>query len=385
MIMLKQTSAVALLLTTFSIAVAMSPGCGSDGPSRPSGTAGAGGGTAGSGTAGAGTAGSGTAGEGTAGAGTAGAGTAGAGTAGAGTAGVDGGSAGAGTAGAGTAGAGTAGAAPPVVTAATAVLEIDDVIVSLKAGADGGVDGAVADGGVDGSADGVVADGGVDGSADGGSDGPAATPAVGVSYTFNTSTIGVDGWHYTPYGSTPTNDPNGAENLANESTALSPLAWIGTDDADGLSTSGSIKGTVPFQFQGDQIDFQAFSQATAKYNWSGYKLTAKVKLVSGGNKAYGCPLSASAYISQVGYATANSTPVNLVTGQWVTVTFDLDTAITSSPSADDSQVTQMGLQINTGPTCVGTTPPDAGTDTAPTDGGTDVPVDAPASDVASGN
>ncbi len=391
--MLKQTSAVAFLLTTFAIAVAMSPGCGSDSPSRPSGTAGAGGGTAGVGTAGAGTAGEGTAGAGTAGAGTAGAGTAGAGTAGAGTAGAGtagagggtagAGTAGAGTAGSGTAGAGTAGAAPPVVTASTAILEIDDVIVSLKADVDGGVDGAVADGSVDGSADEgvdgvVVADSGVDGSADGGADAPAGPLAVGVSYKFNTSAIGVDGWHYTQYGSNP-------QALAGESTALAPLAWIGTDDADGLSTSGALKGTVPFQYQGDQIDFQAFSQAGAKYIWSGYKLSAKVKLVSGGNKAYGCPLSASAYISQVGYATANSAPVNLVTGQWVTVTWDLDTAITSSPSADDSQVTQMGLQINTGPTCVGTTPPDAGTDApvdAPADGGTsaDAPVDEPASD-----
>ncbi|HSZ82361.1 MAG TPA: hypothetical protein VLA14_08770 [Polyangia bacterium] len=60
--------------------------------------------------------------------------------------------------------------------------------------------------------------------------------------------------------------------------------------------------------------------------------------------------------------------MNLVTGQWVTVTWDLATALTSNPSADPSQVTQMGLQINTGPACVGTTPPDASVD-GPADGG----------------
>jgi hypothetical protein len=378
MIMLKQTSAVALLLTTFGIAVAISPGCGSDSPSRP-GTAGAGGGTAGAGTAGAGTAG-----EGTAGAGTAG--TIG-GTAGAGTAGAAGGTAGAGTAGAGTAGAGTAGAAgapPPVITAGPAVIEIDDVIVSQKStGADGGVDGA-SDGGVDGAiaSDGgvdgaVTSDGGVDGSADGGaSDGPIGAPATGVSYTFDTT---AQGWKYSPYGSTPNNAPTDPTNLAITST----LAWSATDDADGHSTSGVLKGNVQFKYQGDRIDFQAFTNPMAQYNWTGFVVTAKVKLVSGGNLAYGCPLEAYIYVSDAdgSYNTKTSVPVNLVTGGWVTVTFDLADA--AAQGLDIAKANQLGLQMDTGPACVGTTPPDAGTDTAPTDGGTtDAPVDAPASDVA---
>jgi hypothetical protein len=368
MIMLKQTSTVALLLTTFSIAVAMSPGCGGSTTRKPAdGGAGAGGGTAGAGTAG-----EGTAGAGTAGAGTAGAGTAGAGTAGAGTAGVDGGTAGAGTAGA--AGAGTAGAAPPVVTAGPAVIELDDVIVSLKAAPDGGVDagtdGAVSDGGVDGSSDGAVSsDGGVDGG-DAASDGPVGPPNVGVSYTFDTTALG---WKFSPYGSSSlTNSPTDATNLALTST----LAWSATDDADGHSTSGVLKGNIQYKYLGDRIDFQAFTQATAKYDWTGYTVSAKVKLVSGGNLAFGCPLQADIYISDsANYNTKVSAKVNLVTGGWVTVTWDTADALTAG--VDITKVTQLGLQIDTGPACVGTTPPDAGID-APADM---APSDAPADTV----
>ncbi len=364
--MLKQTSAVALLLTTFSIAVAMSPGCGGSSP-RATGTAGAGGGTAGAGTAGEGTAGEGTAGSGTAGAGTAGAGTAGlggtagAGTAGAGTAGA--GTAGAGTAGAGTAGAGTAGAAPPVVTAGPAVIEIDDVIVSLKSsGADGGVDaadGAVADGSVDGSSDGAVSsDGG-----DAATDAPVGPPSIGVSYTFDTTALG---WKFSPYGSvslgssaTDTNNP----------ALISTLAWSGTDDADGHSNSGVLKGTVQYKYLGDRIDFQAFTNPMAQYNWTGFVATAKVKLVSGGNLAYGCPLEAVIYVSDAdgSYNTKVSADVNLVQGSWVTITFDLADA--AAQGLDIAKANQLGLQIDTGPACVGTTPPDAGTDVG-SDGGT---------------
>jgi hypothetical protein len=384
-IMLRQTSTVAFLLTTFSIAVAMSPGCGGSTARKPAPDGGAGSGTAGAGTAGEGTAGAGTAGEGTAGAGTAGAGTAGAGTAGAD----------AGSAGAGTAGAGTAGAAPPVVTATTTVIELDDVIVSLKASPDGGVDGStsgdggtdgvVADGGTDGvvgdgGVDAISGDGGVDGSADDGSDAATVAPNVGVSYTFDTTALG---WKFSPYGSMSLGS---LSTDANNPALISTLAWSGTDDADGHSNSGVLKGTVQYKYQGDRIDFQAFTNPTALYNWTGYVVSAKVKLVSGGNLAYGCPIEADIYISDSNaYNTKLSALVNLVQGSWVTVTFDAADAL--ALGVDITKVNQMGLQIDTGPACVGTTPPDAGTDTPTTDGGTstDAPVDVATSDVAAGN
>jgi hypothetical protein len=354
-------------------------GCGGSTPRKvTTGTAGHAGtnGTAG-GTAGQTT---GTAGDnGTAGA--AGGGTAGSagGTAGAagGTAGAAGGTAGAagGTAGAagGTAGAagdnGAAGtAAPPVISSSTAILEIDDVIVALTSSGstDGGVDGAADggnDGGVDGGAD-ASADGGVDGAVDAGSSGPAAT---GVAYTFDT---GVGSWHFTSYGSTPPGPPS-ATNYASTST----LSWAGTDDADGKSTSGSLKGSVPFQHDGDQIDFQAFSLQAGMFNWSGgYTVTAKVKQVSGGNLRQNCPLTAVLYVSEAtDYNTTLGPPVNLVPGQWVTVTYDLSTT-----QINISAVSQLGIQINTGnaSACTGPLIGDGGTDAATDGSTTDVPVDS---------
>jgi hypothetical protein len=277
------------------------------------------------------------------------------------TGGTGGGMAGA-TAGAGGAAGATAGAGgtpppppPPVVTSSTAVIEVDNVIAALKGGS------GSSDGGVD-AGDG----GGVDAGSDGGVDGGAADAPVSqaVAYTFDTSALGLQGWHYTGYGSTPTDKATDPTNLANRSM----LAWQATDDADGRSTSGVLKGTVPFQYENDQIDFQAFTQATGKYNWTGYVLTAKVKLVSGGNLKNGCPIQAFLYASQVGYGTSTSAKVDLVLGQWVTVTYDMADAL--SAGTDITMTTQMGLQMNTGPACVGTTPPDAGVDS---------PVDAPAS------
>jgi hypothetical protein len=252
------------------------------------------------GTAGSGTAGSGTAGAGTAGAGTAGDGTAGAGTAGAGTAGAD----------AAAGATGTAGANPDAAP---------DVVIEAP---------------------------------------PPFMPdgSQNLSYLFDTTSMM---WNYSRFGSTPgADDP---ANLAKTST----LAWDGTNDVDNKTTSGSLKGTVAFKSEGDRIDFQAFSMVPAKYDWRGYVVTAKVKLVSGGNLKNGCPITADIYVSFVqganNYQTTTSTPVALVKGSWVTLTYDLDNA-----GSDFSMTTQMGLQMTTGGAC----------DAIPVDGGTDATGDA---------
>jgi hypothetical protein len=200
---------------------------------------------------------------------------------------------------------------------------------------------------------------GADAAADAPADATTPPPdgSQDLTDTFDT-TAAASTWHFSPYGSTPDNMPTAANNLA----TLSTLAWDGTDDADGLTTSGSLKGTVAFRSVGDRIDFQAFTQATALYNWTGYQITAKVKLVSGGNLTPGCPLSAWLYVSQVGYNTSLSTPVNLSTGTWVTVTYDMADA-----TIDVSQINQMGLQMTTGAVCLG----DAGASDAATDASAD--------------
>ena len=189
--------------------------------------------------------------------------------------------------------------------------------------------------------------------------------SMGISDTFDTT---IEAWYFTKYGSTP--DANAPNNLALISTG--PV-WDGTDDADGKTTSGSLKGTVPFTAAGDRIDFQAFSVAPGMYDWTGYTVSAKVKLVSGGNIAPGCPLTAWLYVSgpAPGYMSPTEAPVNLTTGSWVTLTFNMTDA--AAGGADITHISQMGIQITTGATCVGTAP----------DGGTDGSVDMSISDGAS--
>jgi hypothetical protein len=166
--------------------------------------------------------------------------------------------------------------------------------------------------------------------------------SMSKSWTFDMNT---DGWVFSRYGSTPNGMPDSADNLAKTSV----LAWDMGNDADNKATSGSIKGTVPFKAVGDRIDFQAFSQATGKYDWTGYQVSAKVKLVSGGNIAPNCPLYAYLYVSQAdNYDTRTSPKVALQTGAWSTVTFDLATA-----TINIKAINQLGIQIDTGAACGG--------------------------------
>jgi hypothetical protein len=325
-------------------------GCGSSSPRKATtGTAGSGG----SGTAGS---------TGTSGTGGATGGTGGMAGATAGTTGGTGGMAG-----------GTAGTPAPIISSSTTVLEIDDVVVSLTnpvSAPDGGTD-AADDAGDSGTADGGTSDAGT---GDGGTSdaGPAGPPATGVSYTFDTT---IEGWKYTSYGSTPIGPPS-ATNYASTST----LVWS-TDDADGKSTSGSLKGTVPFQYDNDQIDFQAFSVQAGMFDWSaGYTVSAKVRQVSGGNLRQNCPLSAWLYLSEAtDYNTGNSPHVDLVPGQWVTVSFATSAF---NPMVNLTGVSQLGIEINTemASACTGPLITDGGTD-GPADAGADAPAtDAPATD-----
>jgi hypothetical protein len=236
-------------------------------------------------------------------------------------------------------------------------------------GTGGGGTGGIATGGtggVDAAAGGT--DGGVAGSDAAATDdapvevAPPAQPdpTQAVSWKFNT--LADQTWHLTKYGSTP--DANAANNLA----LISTIAWDGTNDADSLTTSGSLKGTVPFTAVGDRVDFQAFSVGAGMYNWLGYTISAKVKVVSGGNIKAGCPLHAWLYLSQApDYNTALAGPTDLVTGQWVTLTYD-----TANFNYDIAHISQMGIQITTGDACAGTAP-DGGVDAA-ADGGTDAVV-----------
>src|SRR5262249_39584735 len=119
--------------------------------------------------------------------------------------------------------------------------------------------------------------------------------ATGVSYTFDSD---MEGRHYTPYGSTPNigfGDQGTSPRRKLSDPSVSQLEFDSTNDADGRTdASGALKLTVGFYAANDQIDVQAFSanpnDATQWKVWRGFRATARVKFVSGGNLNPACPL-----------------------------------------------------------------------------------------------
>jgi len=231
--------------------------------------------------------------------------------------------------------------------AGTAVILIDNVFVVEKSLGDASSATDAAEAGGDGGAtDGDISDALVV------SEGAGAT---GVSYTFDSD---IDGWHYTPYGSTPNIgflDPGTSGRLKLSDPSVSQLEFDSTNDADGrVDASGALKLTVGFYAANDQIDVQAFTanpnDATQWKVWRGFRATARVKFVSGGNLNPACPLRMTIYISTgISYATVLSPPVNLTAGSdWATLTFDFDTIAPGETGLDVTQVNQLGIQANTG-------------------------------------
>ena len=138
-------------------------------------------------------------------------------------------------------------------------------------------------------------------------DAPLPVPDVPqtVSYAFDTDT---QGWMLAPYGSTPPAmgaTPPPPNNLGRTSM----LVFDPANDVEGRTTSGALRGTVPFLTTGERVDFQAFSVAAGMYNWTGHVVTARAKLLSGGNLNPNCPLTARLYVSQApDYNTTVSPP-----------------------------------------------------------------------------
>jgi hypothetical protein len=249
---------------------------------------------------------------------------------------------------AGTAGGGGDDAAidAPPPQADTAVILIDNVIVMRKPATDaGGSDaGAASD-----ASDGAVADVVVPSEA-------SIIRSAGLRYTFDND---LQGWAYTPYGSTPNIgflDTGGAGPKLSDQT-VSQIAFDGTNDADGrVDASGAMKLTVGFRAANDRIGLLAFTVNNAAdwVVWSGFVGTAKIRLVSGGNLDRTCPLRAELYFSTgTGFATAASPVVNLTTAMtdWSTITFDFDTIVPGANGQPNlTQVVQLGIHITTG-TC----------------------------------
>jgi hypothetical protein len=251
---------------------------------------------------------------------------------------------------AGTAGVGGGDAATenPPPQADTAVILIDNVIIMRKPATDaGGSDAAAASD----ASDGAMADAAVPSEA-------SIVRSAGLRYTFDSD---LQGWAYTPYGSTPNIGflDTGGAGLKLSDPTVSQLAFDGTNDADGrVDASGAMKLTVGFLAANDRIGLLAFTvnpnDATQWVVWSGFVATAKIRLVSGGNLDRTCPLRAELYSSTgTGFATAASPVVNLTTAMtdWSTITFDFDTVVPGANGQPNlTQINQLGIHITTG-TC----------------------------------
>jgi len=323
--MLKNSSMLSYLVAALAV-VPMAVGCSNDDTASP---AGAGGQTTNGGSGGQSTGGQSTGGSG----GSTGGGGGATGGSSAGTAGVGGGDA-------------AIDAPPP--QADTAVILIDNVIIARKPATDaGGSDAAAASD----ASDGAVADAAVPSEA-------SIIRSAGLRYTFDSD---VQGWAYTPYGSTPNIGflDTGGAGLKLSDPTVSQLDFDSTSDADGrVDASGAMKLTVGFRAANDRIGLLAFTvspnDATQWVVWSGFVGTAKIRLVSGGNLDRTCPLRAELYFSTgTGFATAASPVVNLTTAMtdWSTITFDFDTVVPGANGQPNlTQINQLGIHITTG-TC----------------------------------
>lgn len=263
----------------------------------------------------------------------------------------------AGSAGSATGGsAGTAGTGGMTVVVPAEVL-IDSIYVRAKsessaggAGGSGGADAGGAGGGggaADAGAGGAIAAGGA------GLGGNAAAGAAGAtgagggisgyvrSYEFDTT---LEGWALHAHGSTPNiGVAGGAEKLSAKST----LAF---NDDDGSPSPGSLKLTIPFTSNMEQLDVhQLFDGAGDEEDWSGLEVVARIKLLTDGDMD-GC-LAAWLYATSTDYAFGRGPELPLAEGDWATLAFDLaapDTAgdRPSNAGFDAAQINQLGIHVH---------------------------------------
>jgi hypothetical protein len=302
-----------LLLAPLSMAES---GCGSAivGDDCPRGTACAGAANAGSGDAG----GAANAGNGDAGgthAGSANAGDANAGDANAGTAGdADAGAGGAATAGAGGAAAGAGGAAagaggggacadetvgsagaPGAGAVTTAVVLVDDVVVS-------------------------------------GSNAPAwhFADAAAIADGWVNNMPPANKWARVPYAG-----PDDPLEPASDDVSTNPGAQSSFLACDGFAAIGSQKNVIPFTAA---HQYYTVSVVFPPTDYSGKHVSAKVKLVSGSSSVATCPVQA--VLAGIGTLAAGGTSVGLAVGVWKDVALDF-------PATDFTTVTELQLTITT--------------------------------------
>lgn len=104
----------------------------------------------------------------------------------------------------------------------------------------------------------------------------------------------------------------GAGNLAYSS----PYAHNVFSQCEG-KPAGALKNIVPFT---QAAQYYKLSIGFASADWSGYVITADIKLVSGGNHEGACAANAAIFIQDGSTGNAGE-PVQLNPGEWKTVTF----------------------------------------------------------------
>ena len=148
--------------------------------------------------------------------------------------------------------------------------------------------------------------------------------AAQISNSFTPDNPG-DKWSRYFYGDPASKSGAGASNLLAK--------------CDGNPAPGSLKNVVPFS---DANQYYEVDVPFAPEDYTGFIVTAKVKLLSGGKPDAACPARATLYV--IGANTGgpkNGAGVALVQGQWV------DASLTVADEAGADTIDRLGVNLNT--------------------------------------
>jgi hypothetical protein len=187
---------------------------------------------------------------------------------------------------------------------------------------------------------------------DGGLAGAAGAPAIGSAVILIDNVVVKDGvavkhqWQFASDAqisdtSTPTN-PGDEWSRYFYGDPASP-SGAGAHDVfscDGNPTAGSLKNLIPFS---DVNQYYINGVPFAAEDYTGFTISAKVKLVSGGKNDEACPARASLYVGggQIVGNIITGPGVALAQGSWVDVT------MTVAEATGTDAVDRVGFNLNT--------------------------------------
>ena len=223
---------------------------------------------------------------------------------------------------------------------------------TATAGKGGGSAGAIATAGSGGATAGSGGKAGGSGGSSGGTAGtnpdggtPTGLPCTALS-TFDTATIGVDGFSFNQY------EPSGQKNLGKlvDGGAAATLAFSATE---GEPTAGSLKADLPFNDYTQFVQIQKDFATTALKDWTGLRLHVRVKIASGltqtGSNQAGIQPFVNSYAAGAdgGAGTYNFSAkysAAVAGNGWNDYVFDL----VAGGAFDPTKIVSFGVQILTG-------------------------------------